>query len=69
MITCASCGRGDSPSVETRPRKLFCRVPQLLIELSKHDSEERSLLESTSNHSGAKGAKKEQRPMFTLRGG
>ncbi len=46
-----------------RRHELFRRVLQSLIELSKAASEERSLLESLSNHIGAKGAKKkEQQP-------
>ncbi len=46
-----------------RRNELFKRVVQSLIELSK-DSE-RSLLESISNHIGAKGAKKEEmQPVF-----
>jgi adenine-specific DNA methylase len=48
-----------------RRHELFRRVLQSLIELSKAGSEERSLLESLSNHIGAKGAKKkEQQPTF-----
>jgi hypothetical protein len=46
-----------------RRHELFRRVLQSLIELSKTGGEERSLLESLSNHVGAKGArKKEQQP-------
>jgi hypothetical protein len=41
-----------------RRHELFRRVLQSLIELSKAGSEERSLLESLSNHVGAKGAKR-----------
>ncbi|MEW5980198.1 MAG: DUF1156 domain-containing protein [Acidobacteriota bacterium] len=41
-----------------RRHELFGRVLQSLIELSKVASEERSLLESLSNHIGAKGAKR-----------
>jgi hypothetical protein len=41
-----------------RRHELFRRVLQSLIELAKRGSEERSLLESLSNHVGAKGAKK-----------
>jgi len=41
-----------------RRHELFRRVLQSLIELAKAGSEERSLLESLSNHIGAKGAKK-----------
>jgi hypothetical protein len=40
-----------------RRQELFKRLLQSLIELSPHGSEERSLLESLSNHVGAKGAK------------
>ncbi len=43
-----------------RRHELFRRVLQSLIELSKAGSEERSLLESLSNHIGAKGAKKKE---------
>lgn len=39
-----------------RRQELFKRLLQSLIELSPHGSEERSLLESISNHVGAKGA-------------
>lgn len=50
-----------------RRHELFRRVLQSLIELSKAGSEERSLLESLSNHIGAKGAKKkEQQPSLTF---
>jgi hypothetical protein len=38
---------------------LFKRLLQSLIELSPHGSEERSLLESISNHVGARGAVKD----------
>ncbi|MEX2119486.1 MAG: DUF1156 domain-containing protein [Pirellulales bacterium] len=41
-----------------RRHELFRRVLQSLIELAKAGSEERSLLESLSNHIGAKGAKR-----------
>jgi hypothetical protein len=41
-----------------RRHELFRRVLQSLIELAKAGGEERSLLESLSNHVGAKGAKK-----------
>jgi adenine-specific DNA methylase len=41
-----------------RRHELFRRVLQSLIELSRTGGEERSLLESLSNHVGAKGAKK-----------
>ena len=39
-----------------RRQELFKRLLQSLIELSPHGSEERSLLESISNHVHAKGA-------------
>jgi hypothetical protein len=39
-----------------RRQELFKRLLQSLIELSPHGSEERSLLESISNHVGGKGA-------------
>ncbi|HWP60832.1 MAG TPA: hypothetical protein VNL14_23255 [Candidatus Acidoferrales bacterium] len=39
-----------------RRQELFRRLLQSLIELSPHASEERSLLESLSNHVQAKGA-------------
>jgi hypothetical protein len=44
-----------------RRQELFKRLLQSLIELSPHGSEERSLLESISNHVGGKGAVKEER--------
>lgn len=44
-----------------RRHELFRRVLQSLIELSRAGGEERSLLESLSNHVGAKGAKKKDR--------
>lgn len=48
-----------------RRHELFRRVLQSLIELSRTGSEERSLLESLSNHVGAKGAKKKDpQPLF-----
>ncbi|OGB88301.1 MAG: hypothetical protein A3H39_08620 [candidate division NC10 bacterium RIFCSPLOWO2_02_FULL_66_22] len=43
-----------------RRQELFKRLLQSLIELSPHGSEERSLLESISNHIGAKGAATEK---------
>ncbi len=46
-----------------RRQELFKRVMQSLIELSSHGSEERSLLESLSNHIQAKGVAKKERPM------
>ncbi len=42
-----------------RRQELFKRLLQSLIELSPHGSEERSLLESISNHVGARGAVKD----------
>jgi hypothetical protein len=50
-----------------RRHELFRRVLQSLIERSKAGSEERSLLETPSNHIGAKGTKKEeQQPVFPV---
>lgn len=43
-----------------RRHELFRQVLQSLIELAKAGSEERSLLESLSNHIGAKGAKRKE---------
>ena len=40
-----------------RKQELFRRLIQAIIELSPHASEERSILESISNHLGARGAK------------
>lgn len=45
-----------------RRQELFRRLTQSLIELSPAASEERSLLESLSNHIGARGAKKTEEP-------
>jgi putative DNA methylase len=45
-----------------RPQELFKRLLQSLIELSPHGSEERSLLESISNHVQACGAVKDEEP-------
>jgi hypothetical protein len=45
-----------------RRNELFRRVLQSLIELSRTGGDERSLLESLSNHVGAKGAKKKDAP-------
>jgi hypothetical protein len=45
-----------------RRQELFKRLLQSLIELSPHGSEERSLLESISNHIGARGAVKDEVP-------
>ena len=44
-----------------RRQELFKRLLQSLIELSPHGSEERSLLESISNHVQARGAVKDDR--------
>lgn len=44
-----------------RRQELFKRLLQSLIELSPHGSEERSLLESLSNHIGAKGVRRDDR--------
>ena len=49
-----------------RRQELFKRLLQSLIELSPHGSEERSLLESISNHIGAKGAATEKAPELPL---
>jgi putative DNA methylase len=45
-----------------RRQELFKRLLQSLIELSPHGSEERSLLESISNHVQARGAVKDEEP-------
>jgi len=45
-----------------RRQELFKRLLQSLIELSPHGSEERSLLESISNHVQARGAVKDEGP-------
>lgn len=45
-----------------RRQELFKRLLQSLVELSPHGSEERSLLESLSNHVGARGATRDQTP-------
>lgn len=51
-----------------RRQELFKRLLQSLIELSPTDSEERSLLESLSNHIQAKGAVKAEAPrLFEVR--
>jgi hypothetical protein len=59
---------GDLPKVDEyldgnglRRHELFKRLLQSLIELSPHGSEERSLLESISNHVQGKGAMEEDR--------
>jgi adenine-specific DNA methylase len=49
-----------------RRHELFRRVLQSLIELSRTGGEERSLLESISNHVGAKGAKKKEAPSLVF---
>jgi len=49
-----------------RRQELFKRLLQSIIELSPHNSEERSLLESLSNHIGAKGVVKDQAPILPL---
>jgi hypothetical protein len=49
-----------------RRHELFKRLLQSLIELSPHGSEERSLMESISNHVGARGAVKAQEPELPL---
>jgi len=52
-----------------RRHELFRRLLQSLIELSPHGSEERSLMESISNHVGARGAVKQQEPeLFATEG-
>jgi len=66
---------GDLPKVDEyldehglRRHELFKRLLQSLIELSPTDSEERSLLESLSNHTQAKGAVKAEAPrLFEVR--
>lgn len=45
-----------------RRHELFKRLLQSMIELSPHGSEERSLMESISNHVGARGAVKDEGP-------
>jgi adenine-specific DNA methylase len=49
-----------------RRHELFRRVLQSLIELSKPRSDERSLLESLSNHIGAKGARRSEQPTLAF---
>jgi hypothetical protein len=46
-----------------RANQLFHKLLQALIELAEHGSEERSLLESLSNHVGAAGPKVETRQL------
>lgn len=50
-----------------RRQELFKRVLQSLIELSPHGSEERSLLESISNHIGARGAVKDEKQILLFK--
>ena len=47
-----------------RRHELFKRLVQSLIELADRSSEERTLLESLSNHIGARGAAKDNGPML-----
>jgi hypothetical protein len=47
-----------------RRQELFRRLLQSIIELSPHGSEERSLLESISNHVGVKGARNGQAALW-----
>ncbi len=47
-----------------RRHELFKRLLQSLIELSPHGSEERSLMESISNHVGARGAMKDDQRLI-----
>lgn len=49
-----------------RRQELFKRLLQSLIELSPHGSEERSLMESISNHVGARGAVKNDQPSLSF---
>ncbi|MGE0274938.1 MAG: DUF1156 domain-containing protein [Nitrospiraceae bacterium] len=64
---------GDLPKVEEyldtnglRRQELFRRLLQSLIELSPRGSEERSLLESLSNHIGARGAVRNDQTTLAL---
>jgi hypothetical protein len=50
-------------------RQRVSRALQSLIELSKRGGEDRSLLESLSNHIGAKGARKIEAVFTTLETG
>jgi len=50
-----------------RRQELFKRLLQSLIELSPHGSEERSLLESISNHIGARGAVKDEKQILLFK--
>jgi len=52
-----------------RRHELFKRLVQSLIELSEAGSDERSLLESLSNHIGAKGARRETGPELFAKAG
>ena len=47
-----------------RRNELFKRLLQSLIELARPGSDERSLLESISNHVGARGVKRDERRLF-----
>lgn len=49
-----------------RRQELFKRLLQSLIELSPHGSEERSLMESISNHVGARGSVKDDQQTLPL---
>jgi len=49
-----------------RRQELFKRLLQSLIELSPHGTEERSLMESISNHIGARGAVKDDQKMLSI---
>jgi len=50
-----------------RRQELFKRLLQSLIELAPHGSEERSLLESISNHIGARGAVKDEKQILLFK--
>ena len=50
-----------------RRQELFKRLLQSLIELSPRGSEERSLLESISNHIGARGAVKDEKQILLFK--
>jgi len=50
-----------------RRQELFKRLLQSLIELSPHGSEERSLLESISNHISARGAVKDEKQILLFK--
>ena len=51
-----------------RRQELFRRLLQSIIELSLPGSDERAILESLSNHIGAKGAAREEARLFATRG-